>query len=192
MARTSPPNGAAPGPTRSRLSGFAIRADQPDTPAARMLIARHLAAMTEQSPPDSVHALDAGGLNDPDIRFFILWEGDTPLAMGALKRLSDREGELKSMHVAAEARGRGVGAAILNHLLGQAAEMGLTRVSLETGSSGDFAPARRLYARHGFVPCPPFADYAADPHSSFMTRKLDQVSLEPARQSPQKSGQAVP
>ena len=49
---------------------------------------------------------------------------------------------------------------------------GLTRISLETGSFDHFAPARRLYARHGFTDCPPFADYRPDPNSVFMTLAL--------------------
>jgi len=192
MARISPPTGAFPGPTETRLTGFSIRADRPGSPAARGLLARHLATMRAQSPPEAVHALDEAGLSGPDVRFVVLWEGDLPLAMGALKRLSDIGGELKSMHVAAEARGRGAGAAMLRHLLALAADMGMSRVSLETGSSADFAPARRLYARHGFTPCAPFAGYAPDPRSSFMSLELGQVSLEPNGQSPQKSRPAVP
>ena len=35
-----------------------------------------------------------------------------------------------------------------------------------------FAPARRLYERFGFEPCPPFADYRPDPHSVYMTLPL--------------------
>ncbi len=154
------------------MAGFSIRADHPDSPAARDLIARHLAAMRAQSPAESVHALDGAGLAGPGVRFFTLWEGDAPLGMGALKPLSDTTGELKSMHVLAAARGRGAGAAMLRHLLAEAAAMGLVRVFLETGSAADFTAARRLYARHGFTECPPFADYAPDPHSTFMTRAL--------------------
>jgi len=89
MARISPPTGAFPGPTETRLTGFSIRADRPGSPAARGLLARHLATMRAQSPPEAVHALDEAGLSGPDVRFVVLWEGDLPLAMGALKRLSD-------------------------------------------------------------------------------------------------------
>jgi putative acetyltransferase len=32
-----------------------------------------------------------------------------------------------------------------------------------------FAPARRLYAAAGFVPCAPFGAYVEDPNSVFMT-----------------------
>ncbi len=50
--------------------------------------------------------------------------------------------------------------------------MGLARLSLETGASEPFRPARRLYAKFGFEYCGPFADYRPDPHSIFMTRAL--------------------
>ena len=46
------------------------------------------------------------------------------------------------------------------------------RLSLETGSWDYFRPARALYARHGFVECLPFADYAPDPNSVFMSLEL--------------------
>ena len=67
---------------------------------------------------------------------------------------------------------RGVASAILSHLLDQARAMGWQRVSLETGSQPFFAPARALYARHGFEPCGPFEGYGPDPASCFMTLRL--------------------
>jgi putative acetyltransferase len=76
------------------------------------------------------------------------------------------------MHTAEAARGRGVGAAMLRHIVGRARAAGLARLSLETGAWPYFAPARALYARHGFVECGPFGDYRPDPHSVFMTLAL--------------------
>ena len=76
------------------------------------------------------------------------------------------------MHTAAAARGRGVAGAMLSHLVATARSRGMSRLSLETGSSDYFAPARALYRRHGFVECPPFADYRPDPYSVFMTLDL--------------------
>ena len=49
---------------------------------------------------------------------------------------------------------------------------GITSLWLETGSAKAFEPARRLYAAHGFVICPPFGRYREDPLSLFMTRAL--------------------
>jgi putative acetyltransferase len=92
--------------------------------------------------------------------------------VGALKRLSASHGEVKSMHTAAAHRRKGVASATLRHIIARAHEMGLARLSLETGSWAYFDPARELYRRHGFVECAPFGAYAPDPNSVFMTREL--------------------
>jgi putative acetyltransferase len=68
-------------------------------------------------------------------------------------------------------RGRGVAGRVLDHLLADARRRGIRRVSLETGSAEFFAPARALYTRAGFVPCPPFGTYREDLHSVFLTRR---------------------
>jgi putative acetyltransferase len=68
--------------------------------------------------------------------------------------------------------GRGVGRAMLDHILAEAASRGYTRLWLETGSTPDFDPARCPYERAGFVRCGPFADYVEDPFSVFMTLAL--------------------
>ena len=120
----------------------------------------------------SVHALDVAGLATPGIAIWALWRGDALLGLGALKRLSSTNGEIKSMHVAEAARGQGAGAAILRHLLDEARAAGLSRVSLETGAGDHFVPARALYRGHGFVECAPFEGYAPDPNSVFLTLDL--------------------
>jgi putative acetyltransferase len=76
------------------------------------------------------------------------------------------------MHTAAEARGQGVGAAVLDRLLAEARADGFGRVSLETGTMDEFAAAHRLYASRGFQRCEPFGDYPADPSSTCMTLAL--------------------
>ena len=153
-----------------------IRKGGLDEPQVIALLETHLALSQAESPPESCHALDVSGLKTPEIRFFSAWDGDTLLGMGAWKRLDESHGrahgELKSMHTAAPARGRGVGAAMLRHLMADAAAHGITRLSLETGSMEYFRAARALYARHGFQECAPFSDYVRDPNSVFMTRDL--------------------
>ena len=104
---------------------------------------------------------------------FSLRAGGELLGVAALKRLEDGHGEVKSMHTAEAARGRGVGRALVEHLIAVARERGYRRLSLETGAGPTFAPARRLYARAGFVPCELFADYVASPNSAYMTLVLD-------------------
>ncbi|MBD5785948.1 GNAT family N-acetyltransferase [Cellulosimicrobium terreum] len=129
--------------------------------------------MHATSPPESVHALDVGRLRDPAITFVTARAPDgTLLGCGALKQHDASLGELKSMRTTAAARGRGVAAAVLAFLLEEARARGLDRASLETGVEDYFVPARRLYARHGFTTCPPFADYTNDPNSVFMSLDL--------------------
>ena len=138
----------------------------------RALIARHLAGMRADSPPESVHALDVDRLRAPAVTFWSAWLGQDIAACGALKRLDGQRGELKSMRVADQYLGRGVGRALLDFLIGEARTIGLTSLWLETGSSPAFAPALRLYESAGFVRCGPFEGYTDDPFSLFMTRLI--------------------
>lgn len=149
-----------------------IKPDTLDDPRVIELLRFHFESARAQTAPGSAHALDLGGLKAPGIRFRSIWEGETLLGIGAWKRLDADHGEVKSMHTASGRRGRGVGSALLAHLMGDARANGVSRLSLETGSSDYFRPAVALYARHGFTECGPFGDYRLDPNSVFMTRQL--------------------
>jgi putative acetyltransferase len=150
-----------------------FRRDDLQGEAIRALLRLHLASAREHSPPESVHALDIDGLLQPSVNFWSAWEGGELLGCCALKELSPGHGEVKSMRTATGRERQGIGAALLRHLLGQARMRGYRRLSLETGAMAAFAPARRLYERHGFGYCGPFGDYAEDPYSLFMTRTID-------------------
>ncbi|WP_406831352.1 GNAT family N-acetyltransferase [Pedococcus sp. KACC 23699] len=150
-----------------------IREGGLQTPQVAALLAAHVEDMRRYSPPDSVHTLDLDRLRTPDLSFWSVWEGQEVLGCGALRELDPSHGELKSMRTAAEHRGRGVGSLVLEHLVTEASARSYSRLSLETGSPQEFAPARRLYARRGFVECGPFGPYAADDFSVFMTLPLD-------------------
>lgn len=141
-------------------------------PKTRALIARHLAGMHENSPAESVHALDVSGLQRPGVTFWSGWLGEEIVCCGALKALDGARGELKSMRVSDAFLGRGFGRAMLEHLVAQARAQGLRSLWLETGSSPAFVPAQRLYESAGFVRCGPFEGYTDDPFSVFMTRSL--------------------
>ena len=149
-----------------------IEVDDLTRDPVRALLADHLTDMFATSPPESVHALDLSGLTDPAVTVWTLWDGPTVLGCAALKELPGGEGEIKSMRTAAVARGRGVATRLLEHLLAEARRRGYGRLSLETGTQEFFAPARRLYARYGFVPCSPFGDYGVDPNSAYYTLAL--------------------
>ena len=136
------------------------------------MLHHHFTTARAQTAPGSAHALDLAGLQSPDISFWTAWDGETLVAVGALQQLSADHGEVKSMHTALAARRRGVGSAMLQHIIAFARSRGISRLSLETGSWDYFQPAVALYRRHGFVECQPFADYLKDPNSIFMTLDL--------------------
>ncbi|MEP3918083.1 GNAT family N-acetyltransferase [Ascidiaceihabitans sp.] len=154
------------------MDALSITVERADTPAVAALLTRHHALMRAGSPEESCHVMDVSELVAADVTLLAARQGDQLLGVGALKVIGADHGELKSMHTAQEARGKGVARAILNVLQDKAQEQGLSRLSLETGTADMFAPARALYHAEGFQVCPAFGGYVADPLSVFMTRTL--------------------
>jgi len=149
-----------------------IRVDDLNGQEIAALLSEHLRSMYLHSPPESVHALDIGRLRAPDITMWSAWQDGELLGCAALKELDREHGEIKSMRTASRHLRKGVASALLHHILAEAKRRSYRRLSLETGSMAAFAPARNLYARYGFQPCGPFADYVEDPNSVFMTRTV--------------------
>ena len=154
------------------LTDGQITGDDPRRPDVQALLERHRDFALGQTPAEHSFALDTDGLLDPAITFFSYRAAGAVLGIGAIKSLGPDHAEIKSMHTAEVARGRGIGRAMLTHLLEQARARGVRRVSLETGTTAAFAPARMMYARAGFVPCGPFADYQPSADNFFMTLDL--------------------
>lgn len=150
---------------------FEVSLADPEDPSVEALLDRHFALMRSQSPPESCHVLPSDDLKATDVTVFSVREGVSVLGVGALKLAPDY-GELKSMHTAFDARGRGVGAVLVEALVGFARANELSHVCLETGSGSEHAAARRLYRRAGFSECPPFGEYRYDPLSTFMIKAL--------------------
>ena len=150
-----------------------IAQETPSGADLALLFERHTADMHADTPPESIHMMDASELDRPDIWFFVMRDGARPVGMGAFKRIDAEHAEIKSMHVLAEERGRGLSRAMLTHILDQARAAGFRRLSLETGVQPTFIAARALYAKAGFTECPPFEGYWDDPNSVFMTKTLD-------------------
>lgn len=154
-----------------------IRVDDLSGAETQLLITHHLAGMHDTSPPESVHALDLDGLRHPSITFWSAWIDGEIAGIAALKAMDAADaasprGEIKSMRVSDGFLGRGVGRALLDHLIDAARLRGYDSLWLETGSTEEFIPALRLYERAGFVVCGPFEGYAEDPFSVFMTLAL--------------------
>jgi putative acetyltransferase len=152
--------------------GLVIAIDDPRADDVQTMLRRHLAFARKVTPSDHVHALDVDDLVDPSVTFFSARRNGALLGVGALKQLDESHAELKSMHTTVFARGYGVGRAMVDRLLAVATDRNYRRVSLETGTMDAFAPARALYTKVGFEPCPPFGEYTVNPHSACMTIDL--------------------
>lgn len=149
-----------------------ISRESPVSSDLQHLMQRHWQAMHADTPPGSIHMMDAGQLDHPDIYFYVMRENSVPIGMGAIKRIDAAHAEIKSMHVLTEQRGRGLARQMVAHLIAQARAGNFTRLSLETGAQASFQPARSLYHSVGFQRCGAFEGYQDDPHSVFMTRAL--------------------
>jgi len=149
-----------------------FRVDDLSGAATQALVARHLEGMYANSPACSVHALDLGKLRQPGVTFWSAWDRGEIAAIGALKRIDAARGEIKSMRVADAWLGKGVGRAMLDHIVAEARRAGMTCLWLETGGTAAFQPALKLYESAGFTRCGPFEDYVEDPFSVFMTREI--------------------
>lgn len=141
-------------------------------PGTLALLETHARTAREQTAPGSAHALDLSAFHDPAIAVWTAWTDGFLVGTGALFRLSAQDGEIKAMHTVSAARRGGVGRAMLDHIVGEARRNGLVRLFLETGAWAYFEPARAMYAKAGFVECPPFGHYRADPNSVFMVREI--------------------
>jgi putative acetyltransferase len=159
-------------PESTRNHSVDIKIDDLTDSKIQQLLREHLADMARTSPPESIHALDLHGLRKPEVTFWSVWSKNELLGCGALKELNPQHGEIKSMRTAESYRHMGVASGLLNHILEEARRRNYKRVSLETGSTDFFLPARRLCGKLGFRDCGPFADYVEDPNSVFMRREL--------------------
>jgi putative acetyltransferase len=149
-----------------------IREDDLSGEATRALLAIHLQGMHASSPPGHVFALDLSGLQSPDVTVWTAWEGETLLAIGALKQLDGTTGEVKSMRTHPDHLRKGAAAAILEHLIAVARSRGLHRLSLETGRGPSFEPALALYRKRGFTNGEAFADYEPSEFNQFLHMSL--------------------
>ncbi|WP_308461875.1 GNAT family N-acetyltransferase [Sphingomonas folli] len=151
---------------------YAVRRGDPSEAAIAALLAAHVADQRAGTPAGFSFALDAARLAAPDVALFAAWDGDTLAAVGALKRLDDGAGEVKSMRAAPAYRGLGAGRAILDAIVAAARAQGLTHLYLETGTTPAYDAALTLYRRAGFAPCAAFADYRPSPHNQFLALAL--------------------
>lgn len=149
-----------------------IRLDDLSGPEIARFLEEHIRDMRAASPPESKHALDLAALRQPEILFWTAWDNSRLIGCCALKQLDPNHAEVKSMRVSAADRRKGIGVALVTHLISEAKQRGYRQLSLETGAMAFFEPARKLYHSFGFTFCGPFGSYREDPNSVFMTRRL--------------------
>ena len=143
-----------------------------DNSEVNNLLKKHFIELRSVSPAGSTHVLDIEGLKDPSIKFWSLWDENDLVGCGALKFLEKNHGEFKSIRVADEFKKKGIGERIINHLIGEAKKLKISKLSIETGAGEFFLPARNLFSKFGFKKCPPFAHYKDDPNSCYYTLNL--------------------
>ena len=144
------------------------RPDQPDVVALIEALDAHATALY---PPESNHLLDVAALCDDAVTFLVVRAGDEAIGCGALLRDARGWGEIKRMYLRPDRRGRGIGARVLAELEAIARASGLPLLRLETGIHNTEALA--LYRRAGFTDRAAFGDYAPDPLSVFMEKRVD-------------------
>jgi len=149
-----------------------ITIEDPRTKEVAVLLQKHLDFCHSVTPAENVFALDVEKLRLPGITLFGARDQGELVGVCALKLITSTHAELKSMHVLASSRGKGIGGRLVSHVLTFARAGGIEQVSLETSPDDAFASARHLYASQGFVESGPFADYRESPTSVFMTLSI--------------------
>ena len=157
----------------SLSAGLQLDLADPADPQIAALIQTHHESSRRHYDEADCHALDTDAVAEKGVAMYAAWLDGQAVAIGGFKALGNGEVELKSMHTSKAARGRGVAAALLAHLMDAARNAGHHTMRLEAGRADDYAaPARALYTRHGFTECAPFGDYVAGDASIFMARAL--------------------
>ena len=144
-----------------------------DDPEVNELLEKHFIELRAASPEGSTHVLDIDGLKVPTIKFWSLWENKKLMGCGALKFLDKKHGEFKSIRVHENFRKKGYGIKVINHLINEAKKLNIKKISIETGASKFFEPARNLFNQCNFKPCQPFAHYKEDPNSIYLTKHIN-------------------
>ena len=146
-----------------------------NNPKVNELLSKHFIELRAASPEGSAHVLDIPGLKVPSIKFWSLWDDKKLIGCGALKFLDKEHGEFKSIRIHDDFRNQGHGTNVINHLISEAKKLNIKRLSIETGASEFFIPARKLFKKTGFTECEPFAHYKEDINSVYLTMLIDDI-----------------
>jgi GNAT superfamily N-acetyltransferase len=104
----------------------------------------------------------------PDGRLFLARDGDVALGCAALRKLDDDVCEMKRLYLRAEARGKGLGNALVENLIDAARSIGYRKMRLDTHPP-KMGKAVSIYTAHGFRPIPA---YYNNPHDDVLFMEL--------------------
>lgn len=147
-----------------------IEAETPDQPEVRDLLRLADERSAGLYPDDPRPGPVLASLMAPRVRFFVARVDGRAVGCGGWVPDGDGTAELKRIFVRAEARGLGIGRALLQALEADAAGAGIRLMRLETGAKS--TEARGLYRRFGYRETGPFGAYGPDPRSVFMAKAL--------------------
>jgi GNAT superfamily N-acetyltransferase len=136
-------------------------------PAARALLAAMEGWVADGfGPVDGARTsvVAPGEMEPPDGHYVVLALGGEPVAGGGVRALGEPGlGEVKRMYVAPAHRGAGLGRRLLAEIEAAAAELGMSRLRLDTAGWME-----RLYRSAGYAPIP---DYNGNGYATFWGEK---------------------
>jgi putative acetyltransferase len=151
------------------MAVVSIRRADPGSPEVRRLIEELDTYMIPLYPAESNHLLDIEALRQPDMRFFAAEVDGVVRGCGGC-RLHGDYAEIKRVYVDPAARGLGLAKKLMQVIEDEARKLGLALARLETGIHQP--EALGLYRALGYVDRGPFGEYAEDPNSVFMEKRL--------------------
>ncbi|MGK9170315.1 GNAT family N-acetyltransferase [Inquilinus limosus] len=147
-----------------------IARETPDQPEVHALLEQADRRSAGLYPAESRHGLDVGALLALQVRFPVARLDGRAVGCGGYAPDGNGAAELKRIFVATEARGLGIGRALLEALEAEARCEGIRLLRLETGVKS--TEALGLYRRFGYRETGPFGAYGPDPLSVFMEKAL--------------------
>ena len=151
-------------------AALSVAEESTDTPEAAELARQFDAYVVALYPPEYRPKVDVAALSSSDTRFFVARRGGRALGCMALVRTGPDKAELRRCFVTQEARGQGIGFALLSAAEAAAREQKMHRIQLETGNRN--IAALRLYRGCGFRDRGPFDGYPDDGVSVFLEKTL--------------------
>lgn len=125
-------------------------------------------------PGEDRRPITAKSLEKPGTYVLVARCAGKAVGLCVLFHRADKTAELKRMIVDRNARGMGIGKALLQGAEAEALRLGAQEIVLEVGIRNTEAQA--LYRRAGYQPCDAFPPYKALPISLFMHRLIAQPS----------------